>query len=219
MYSIVFVHELGHITMALIFNWNIKKINIYPFGGYTIFDENINKPILEEFLVFMGGILFQIIFYIIFSLFVDSNTYINILFNSYNFTILIFNMLPIIPLDGSKILNILINFIFPFKKSHLIIIYISYILILLIILLYKDINMLIISILLLFLLIKEHKNHIYLYNSFLLGRYFNKIRYKKNNIIIGDKIEKIKKYFNNIFVKDNKYIDEKEIIKKRYKNI
>jgi hypothetical protein len=68
-------------------------------------------------------------------------------------------------------------------------------------------------------LIKEHKNHIYLYNSFLLGRYFNKIRYKKNNIIIGDKIEKIKKYFNNIFVKDNKYIDEKEIIKKRYKNI
>lgn len=216
---IVFIHELGHITMALFFNWNIKKINIYPFGGYTIFDESINKPFIEEFLIFIGGILFQLLLYIFFNLFVDNTAYIYKIFISYNFAILIFNMLPIIPLDGSKILNIITNYIFPFKKSHIIIIYISYIVLLVLLLFYKDINMITIGILLLFILIKEHRNHLYLFNSFLLERYFKNIRYKKNNIINKDKLENMKKYFNNIFIKNNKYYSEKEIIKNRYKNI
>ena len=126
MYLIVFIHELGHILISLIFKWNIKKINIYPFGGYTVFDEAINKPFIEELLVFLGGILFQVILFLFFTLIFDKYAYTYQIFSSYNKTILIFNMIPIIPLDGSKVLNILLNKLFPFKLSHLISIYISY---------------------------------------------------------------------------------------------
>ena len=38
MYLIVLTHELGHITIGIIFKYDIKQIKIYPFGGYTIFN-------------------------------------------------------------------------------------------------------------------------------------------------------------------------------------
>jgi len=217
MYLIVFVHELGHVTMALLFKWNIKKINIYPFGGMTIFEESVNKPMIEEFMVFIGGILYQLFLFLIFIYLFDTNSYIYQIFHSYNITILIFNLLPIIPLDGSKILTILLNYVFPYKKTHLINIYISYIILIFLILIsMNDINMLAMSILLLSLLIKEHKNHIYMFNAFLLDRYLKRRTYKKNKILKSDKIEKMYKYFNNVFVINNKYIDESCVLKDRY---
>lgn len=217
MYLIVFIHEAGHITMAYLFNWNIKKINIYPFGGYTLFSESINKPFIEEFLVFFGGILFQIISFTLVTLIFDNTSYVNNLFYSYNLTILIFNMIPIIPLDGSKILNIILNYIFPFKKSHLITIYTSYIILLILLLIfYKDINMILICILMLFILIKEHKNHIYIFNTFLVERYLKRLEYNRNNIINPLRENKIKKYFNNIFVKKNIYYSEYEVLRNKY---
>ena len=32
---------------------NIKSINFYPFGGLIKFDDYINRPIREEFLIVM----------------------------------------------------------------------------------------------------------------------------------------------------------------------
>lgn len=205
--------------MASLFNFNIKKINIYPFGGYTIFDESINKPFIQEFLVFFGGILFQIISFMLVTLFLNTNSYTYSIFYSYNLTILVFNMIPIIPLDGSKILNIILNYFFSFKNAHLITIYVSYILLfILLFIFYNDINMVLMSVLMLFILIKEHRNHIYIFNIFLIERYLKNIDYKKNNIINSITIKKMKKYNNNTFVKNNKYYNEREILDNRYKN-
>ena len=212
------MHELGHVFIAIIFKYEIKKINIYPFGGYTIFEYDINRPFIEELLLFSFGIIFQLILLIIFNIFIDNSTYIYRIFYSYNLTIILFNLLPIIPLDGGKLLNIIINYILPFKVSHKLSIYISYIIILLIIIFFnKDINMIIMCMLLLFLLIKEHKNHIYLYNLFLVERYIKNIKFKKDNFINSNKISKMKKYLRNIFIIDNEYVDEKDMLKKYYK--
>lgn len=218
MYLIVIVHELGHIFIAIIFKYKIKKINIYPFGGYTILEYDINRPFIEELLLFSFGIIFQLLLLLIFNTFIDNNTYIYKIFYSYNLTILLFNLLPIIPLDGSKIFNIIINYVLPFKLSHKLTIYISYITIVILILAFNnDINMIIMCVLLLFLLIKEHKNHVYLYNSFLIERYIKNIKFKKSNFINSNKLYKMKKYLKNIFIIDNKYVDEKDILKMHYK--
>ena len=40
-------------------------------------------------------------------------------FYEYNLYILLFNLLPIFPLDGSKIFNLFLNQLFSFKKSHI----------------------------------------------------------------------------------------------------
>ena len=199
--------------MAFIFKYKIKKINIYPFGGYTIFESNINTPFITEFMVFIGGILFQTIFFLLTKQMLDNSSYIYKLIENYNLSILIFNLLPIIPLDGSKAINILLNKIFPFKKSHLLSIYISYAIILfLIVLSIKNITLIFMIFILLIILIKEHKNHKLIFNMFLIERYIKNISFKKTNFIKKDNIKYMKKYKNNIFITNNKYIDEKEKI-------
>ena len=177
MYLIVFIHEVGHITMALMFKYKIKKINIYPFGGYTIFESDINTPFINEFMVFLGGILFQTIFFLISKQILDNSSYTYELIENYNLSILMFNLLPILPLDGSKVLNIFLNKIYPFKKSHLLTIYISYIAILMLIIFsLKNINLVLMIFLLLILLIKEHKRHKLIFNMFLVERYIKNIK-------------------------------------------
>lgn len=65
---------MGHIFAALYYKWNIVKIIILPFGGITIFNEIINKPIKEEFMIAIMGPIFQIVFYLILVL-LDINSF------------------------------------------------------------------------------------------------------------------------------------------------
>ena len=111
---LIIVHELGHILISLLFKWKVHKIIILPFGGLTKYDDVINRPLKEEILVSISGILFQLIFYNIFNKFIDYKH-----FNLINNFIIIFNLLPIYPLDGSKIINVLFNKITSFKNSIL----------------------------------------------------------------------------------------------------
>lgn len=217
MYLIVLIHELGHIVMALIFRQKIVKINIYPFGGYTVFESNINTPLNSDFMVFLGGILFQTIFFMISRCVLDTSSYIYELIESYNVSILMFNLIPIMPLDGGRLINIILNKIFPFKKSHIFTVYISYIFILvLLITSFKNINLLLMIFLLLVLLIKEHKRHNIIFNMFLIERYIKNISFKSINFIKKNDLKYMKKYKKNIFIIDNKYIDEKEMLLNKF---
>ena len=105
------IHELGHILVGCTLSWKIKKIKILPFGGITIFENPINIPLKQEFLVSISGVMFQTLGSFILSKFYDKTLFINI-----HYTLLIFNLLPIFPLDGSKIWNVFFNYFLPFKK-------------------------------------------------------------------------------------------------------
>lgn len=216
MYLIVLVHELGHILVAVLFKFKIKKINIYPFGGYTLFEYDINTSFIKEFLLFLGGILFQMIFYIIIKAHFRMNIYTYKLIKEINIRILLFNLIPIIPLDGGKVLNILLNKIFPFKTSHLISIYISYLFIIILLSYsFKNLNLFLMIIILLILTILERRKHKLIFNMFLIERYIKNINYKNINFINNNNIKLLKKYSKNIFIINNKYIDEKDVIKNK----
>lgn len=202
--SIIIVHELGHIIGAIIFKWKIDKVILLPFGGITIFQENIDKSLKEEFIIAILGPLLQLVFYFLYS---DNPT-----FNQYNLIILLFNLLPIYPLDGSKIVNILFNEFISFKRSHILTIITSFITLLVVILSIKY-NLLLYLILLFIVLeiIKEINKHNYYFNRFLLERYLYNNEYSKNKII--DNIKKMKKQTKHIFKINNKYFTEREIIR------
>lgn len=202
--SIIIVHELGHIIGAIIFKWKIDKVILLPFGGITIFQENIDKSLKEEFIIAILGPLLQLVFYFLYS---DNPT-----FNQYNLTILLFNLLPIYPLDGSKIINILFSEFISFKRSHILTIITSFITLLVVILSIKY-NLLLYLILLFIVLeiIKEINKHNYYFNRFLLERYLYNNEYSKNKII--DNIKKMKKQTKHIFKINNKYFTEREIIR------
>ena len=199
--SIIIVHELGHIIGALIFKWKIEKIILLPFGGITIFNENIDKSLKEEFIIAILGPLFQFIFYLLYK---D-----NEIFNYYNIAILLFNLLPIYPLDGSKIFNVLFNLFLLYKLSHMLSIILFFIFIVLIILYKIDIFLILIFIII--ELFKEIIKHKYYFNKFLLERYLNNNNYKKHKVI--KKITNMKKQTKHIFKINNKFYTEKEIIK------
>ena len=95
------VHELGHISTAIYYRWHIEKVILLPFGGLTIFNEKINRPLKEEFMVLIMGPVFQMLGTIIFCGFSK-----DFLVADYSKMILAFNLLPIYPLDGAKLLNI-----------------------------------------------------------------------------------------------------------------
>lgn len=210
---LILVHELGHITMSLIFKWKIDKVIILPFGGLTKYNEIINRSLVEEFLVSISGILIQIIFYQFIKYYINYK-----FFSLINYFIIMFNLLPIYPLDGSKILNVLFNKITNFKNSILLTVIISYVCIIILSLLLFNVNKLLFMILVfLFMEVnKYYKEKDLLFNKFVLERYLNNLMFKKEKIIKN--VHKMKKDYRHIFHVNNKYMTEKTFLKKMYES-
>ena len=202
---IIIMHELGHITGALIYKWKIDKIVIMPFGGLTIFKELINKPLKEEFVILILGPLFQLINFLIFK---D----ISYSFRYYNYGLFIFNLLPIYPLDGYKLWLILLEYILPFKISMKIMLVISFLF--LAFFLRFDLVYLLVLLFLLIGVIKEYKNIEYIFNRFLLERYTYKFNFKRRKQIT--QIRYMYKDCNHLIKKD-KIITEREYLNEKYR--
>ena len=209
---VIFIHETGHYIFALINNIKISNIMIYPFGGITVLDCDLNISIKKEFICLIGGIIFQILFFLCIKKLYSYNL---ITYHVYNLNLKIntflisFNFLPIIPLDGGKLLNILLDKILPYKYSYIASIIISIIFI--IIFLIKDTTILsfIISVFLVKNIIIEIKNINIKYNKFILERYLNKYHFKKIKIIKNIKHLKRDYYhiINNEF--EEKYLSKR----------
>ncbi len=136
---------------------------------------------------------------------------------SIHYNLLIFNLLPIFPLDGSKIFNILFNKLFSFKYS----LYITYILsFILIIFLFisKNFNLLFLLILmfLFFKNISELRTVKFIFNRFLLERYFKHYYFSKKKVIKGGNLNKMKKDCSHLFLIENKYVTEREKLRKMF---
>lgn len=222
LFLIIIIHEMGHITTSLFYKWNIKKIDISLCGGYITYDDIIDKPYKEEFLIAISGFLFQTIFYLII-LFLHN---INILsfdtlfiVKKYHYAIILFNIIPIYPLDGSKILNIILNLFNSYKKSLYLIRIISWILILLIfglLFYYKKIeySFLFIISFIVSKLIKLKKDTPYLFNRFLFERYESPIRVRKYVYLKSYDLSKIRRQRKHYFLINKHYYKEEEILRK-----
>lgn len=216
-FSLIIIHECGHFLIAKLFKWKVSCINIYPFGGCVKFDDNLNKPIYEELLILVSGPLFQIIGFLIFSLFLKNyfsySDYYAI--KSYNYTLLIFNLLPIYPLDGGKLFNLLCNYFFSYKIGNKIVIVISYFLVLIMFFLNKNVNLLFMLVLLIFNITVYLKNQDFLYQRFQLERYLNDYKFKKYKVINNSK--KMYRDKRHIIKDNDSYITEKMYLKKKFR--
>jgi stage IV sporulation protein FB len=120
-FGIVLIHELGHYLMAKHYKWRVRKIILWVFGGVMDTDEHGGRPIKEELLVVLAGPLQHIWIYgfIFFASVYDivSSPVLELAFQ-YNTAILIFNLLPIWPLDGGKICLLWLSILLPYRKAH-----------------------------------------------------------------------------------------------------
>lgn len=183
---IIIVHEYGHALFARIINFKFDKIVIYPFGGITKYNEDLNVNTNKELFVLIGGIYMQIVFFIFIMIlykygFVTEHVYLII--KKINILLISFNFLPILPLDGGKLLNIIFDKIFSYKLSNIISIIISFIILIFFLYFNKTLFACILTLFLIKCLIIEINNIKYKYNKFLLERYLNNYSFKKIKII------------------------------------
>lgn len=222
-FLIIFVHEIGHVISSLLYDWKIKKISFSICGGFITYEEKIDEPFKEEFLIAISGFLFQTLFYLIaFFLYkkglLDSG--LMVLIQKYHYSIFIFNLLPIIPLDGSKIINVLLNEVFSFKKSLKITFIVSFITIILIVsyMLFLPVKVEFCYVMIFLFLIKKavsfYKDIPHLFNRFLFERYAYPNKYKKISIINGYHLDRLKRQKSHIFIIDKKRYKEREILSK-----
>ncbi|GIO27672.1 M50 family metallopeptidase [Ornithinibacillus bavariensis] len=177
--AIVLIHELGHYIAAALFKWRIRKVMLWIFGGVMDTDEHGTRPLKEEFFVTIAGPLQHFVIYGMVLIgsalaFVPATMVEKILF--YNTIILVFNLLPIWPLDGGKLLFFLLSIKLPFRKAYHIMIMLSIVLTLVVILLQFVFYSFTLSafLLMIFLLLEnrsEWKKKHYVFIRFLLNRY------------------------------------------------
>ena len=211
-FTIIIIHELGHVIVARLLGVKVKNIYIYPLGGVSKFNMDLNINPIKELLILLGGPLFQFLSLFLIYLFKDKKEVIII----YHYSILLFNLLPIYPLDGGRLINILFQIFISYKRSIKLSIIFSYLL-LLIIILKSNLkgNIIIMIIFLLSLIIKESKRINYLYNKFILERYLNNYNFKNSKII--NNINNLYRGKKHLIKDNNIYYLEKEYLYKKIK--
>lgn len=184
LFCIVLIHELGHAFTAAHFKWRLKQIQLLPFGGVAELEEHGNKSLKEELLVVVAGPVQHVwmmgFAYILHAAgWLGEDLYQFFLWN--NVIILSFNLLPIWPLDGGKIVLNVLSHQLPYLQAHEKMMRVSCVFFSFILgwQLVWNHNNIMIWVLLLFLaisLFQEWKQRRYAFMRFLLERYYGNTR-------------------------------------------
>ena len=100
------IHELGHLTVGLLLKLKPKELNLMPFGFSILFEDYGYKKLLERkrIIIALAGPLTNLVIAII-TYFLRINFEIKTIIIYSNILIAFFNMIPIYPLDGHKVLK------------------------------------------------------------------------------------------------------------------
>ncbi|HEX7055636.1 MAG TPA: M50 family metallopeptidase [Bacilli bacterium] len=112
LFTIVLIHELGHVMAAKAFGWKVKEVRLLPFGGVAEMDSQGKNRVSEELAVSIAGPLQNVVM-IVFAWgmrhFGVWGEQWSMFFIESNRLIILFNLLPILPLDGGKIVQSVIS--------------------------------------------------------------------------------------------------------------
>lgn len=120
LFMFVFAHECGHMLMARQLNWNIKELKLLPFGGVLIIDDAQATKAKDEILVALAGPLQNVILIALIWL---SGQFHFLSFEWVNYMIManswliLFNLLPISPLDGGKLVQAFLSLLLPYYTT------------------------------------------------------------------------------------------------------
>ncbi|MEM1502303.1 site-2 protease family protein [Domibacillus sp. 8LH] len=118
---ILFVHEMGHAAAAKAAGWRITKVEFLPFGGKLETDEHAGRPLVEEWIVVISGPFMHVPMLAASMLMQKAgwiSTDVSQLLFQLNAFIFLFNLLPVLPLDGGKMVQLLLCTLHPYYKAY-----------------------------------------------------------------------------------------------------
>ena len=122
-----FIHELGHLICGMILGMKPEKLEIMPFGlsvSFKIKADEYNKKVkkgnlfeIKKIIVATAGpIINLLLIFIINNLELDITKSLIMIYS--NLLLFIFNLLPIYPLDGGRIIRGILHIKFGKRKSE-----------------------------------------------------------------------------------------------------
>jgi stage IV sporulation protein FB len=120
LFGIVLIHELGHVVAAKGFGWRVTKVELMPFGGVAVVEELGTVPAHEELIVALSGPLqhiWMIGFALLCKLAAGENQVWWDYFIEANLWIACFNLLPVLPLDGGKVMQCMLSYWIPYHRA------------------------------------------------------------------------------------------------------
>lgn len=124
----IILHELAHIIVAKRNGCKFNEFQVHIYGTSAQFTDIEELSKREKIQIYLAGpVVNLIIIFIFFFIGLITNSIIVTKIISINFSLLIFNLLPAYPLDGSRILEIILSDKMLYKQANNIISKISYI--------------------------------------------------------------------------------------------
>lgn len=120
LFAIVFIHECGHAAAAALLGCRVLSIQMLPFGGVAVIEDAGNITARREIIIALAG-PFQNMLMVGVVLLLKYGNLGDPLFLDYiiqgNLLIALFNLLPVLPLDGGKIVQALVSLAAPYYTT------------------------------------------------------------------------------------------------------
>jgi len=127
-FSCVVLHELGHSLTAMYFGIRVRRILLMPIGGMAEFETIPKEPKKELWITVAGPLVNAAIALILIPFFWNTGSLVS-LDNTTSFMGLLrsllaaniimgsFNLIPVFPMDGGRIVRALLATYFPYTKA------------------------------------------------------------------------------------------------------
>ncbi|MBM7590016.1 M50 family metallopeptidase [Brevibacillus fulvus] len=120
LFVIVIIHEMGHVAAATELGWTVSEIKLLPFGGVATVEEAVASQPLDEIIMAVAGPFMNVTMILLAQFLwwagIWSADWAEFFITS-NWIIAGFNLLPIWPLDGGRIVQALLCYLWPYGTA------------------------------------------------------------------------------------------------------
>ncbi len=119
-FGLVFCHELAHLLTARAYGFRVVGLELFPFGGAAYCDDLFEGRKFEESIIALAGPAFNVVLLFGAQALRWQGVWTGELaddFVRFNFWLAAFNLIPVLPLDGGRVMRALLAKSFGFVQT------------------------------------------------------------------------------------------------------